>query len=427
MHPFSLPRRARPRAAASAANALCLALCLAATGCGGDGVDAPGHSEEGGAEGRGTGKGGSAGSGGSIPTTGGSSASGGTIPIGGTTGSGGSLPVTGGSSGSGGQGETCAEQDAQARVVPVRLAFAFDISGSMGALDYPWHDPTLKWDPIFTATRAFFEDEASEGIEASVTVFPIAGDDWVAKCEGASYAAPNVPMTALPSTAFGSAIETALGVGWGEGTPTLAVVNGVLSYVADLVPAEPASYALVLVTDGYPQGCEDNAIASVVTAVSEVADEIKTFVIGVANPPLTDAAGNMAPETVMNLSAVAVAGGTERAYLIDTGDPAATNAAFSAAIDEIREASIACHFEIPSIPDGRKFERDKVLVSHASSSGTRELAYDPTCDEPGAWHYDDPTTPAEIVLCDETCTEVQGDREASIDVTFTCETVIDPH
>ena len=351
---------------------------------------------------------------------------GGTGPIvGGATGSGGSIPTTGGSSsGTGGSGETCAAQKAGASLLPVRLAFAFDVSGSMGQGDFPWHDAALKWDPIVAATRAFFEDPASEGLEASLTAFPVEYSDL--KCQNSSYETPIVPMTALPSTAFGTALDGIRAGDWRGGTPTLHVVNGVLSFVADSSANDPGRYVFVLVTDGYPQGCGDNSIQSIVDAVAAVAAQTPTYVIGVANPPLTDADGNMAPETVMNLGAVAVAGGTEQAYIIDTGNPAATNAAFTAAINEIRGVSISCNLAIPPIPGGRAFERDKVVVTSTSGGTVTDLTYDATCATPNSWHYDDPNAPTEIILCDGTCMAVQADQDAVIDVTFTCQSVIDP-
>ena len=78
----------------------------------------------------------------------------------------------------------------------------------------------------------------------------------------------------------------------------------------------------MLVTDGYPQGCsdEDDSVDAVVSVVEDARDaDVNTYVIGVANPPIDDA-----PDTVSDLHALAEAGGTEQAYLIDTGDPEAT-------------------------------------------------------------------------------------------------------
>ncbi|HEX6275588.1 MAG TPA: vWA domain-containing protein [Polyangiaceae bacterium] len=398
---------------------LVLCFCLAAASCSGGGEESHGVDD-----GDGGGSGGSSGSGqgggGSAGTIGGSS---GAATIGGSTGIGGSIGV-GGASGSGGTGEQCASQKAGTNLLPVRLAFAFDVSGSMGQGDYPWHDASLKWEPVVAATRAFFEDAASAGLEASLTAFPVAASEE--KCVDGSYEAPIVPMTPLPSPAFGAALDGIRAGSWRGGTPTLHVVNGVLSYIEATRATDPARYVFVLVTDGYPQGCSDNTIQSVVDAVGAVSADIPTYVIGVANPPLTDDDGMMAPETVMNLSAVAVAGGTERAYIIDTGNPAQTQMAFSAAVNEIRGTSISCELRIPPIPDGRQFERDKVAVTYTSGGATIDLTYDSTCAAPNSWHYDDPLAPTQIVLCDSTCDTVQAAADATLDVTFTCNSVIDP-
>jgi hypothetical protein len=275
------------------------------------------------------------------------------------------------------------------------------------------------------ATRGFFEHEDSAGLEASLTAFPVADDDE--KCEDSAYEEPIVPMTALPSTEFGAALDEIRAGEWRGGTPTVHVVNGVLSYIAEARAGENAKYVFVLVTDGYQQDCDDdNSIPNVVDAVAAVADEIPTYVIGVANPPLTDDEGNMAPETVMDLSAVAVAGGTDQAYIIDTGNAAATRTAFTEAVNEIRGSAISCELDIPPIPDGREFERDKVAVTYTSDGTTVDLTYDATCAEENSWHYDDPIAPMQIVLCESTCGTVQADEAAVLDVTFTCESVIDP-
>ena len=97
----------------------------------------------------------------------------------------------------------CAKQTARATRQPVYLEFAFDVSGSMGKGDKPWHDRALKWEPVVAATKAFFEDARSEGFSAALTFFP-ADDD---RCEQASYQAPDVTMQPLPSQAFGQALD----------------------------------------------------------------------------------------------------------------------------------------------------------------------------------------------------------------------------
>jgi hypothetical protein len=368
----------------------------------------------------------SAGSGG-VSGGGASDGSSGAISRGGSGGTGIAIPVAGSTSaGTAGNGEVCATQTASAALEPVYLAFAFDVSGSMGKGDYPWHDVTLKWDPVVAATRAFLEDPDSGGLQASLTVFPN-GEDEDERCDADRYTEPDVSMRELPSTAFGAELDAIREEDWRGGTPTRAAVEGVLSYISAQAEDQPGRYAFVLVTDGYPQGCDDDDddIDEVEELVAAVADEVPTFVLGIKNPELTDEDGEVAPDTVSDLQSIAVAGGTETAYLIDTGNPAQTSAAFQAAVDRIRGAAISCNIPIPAPPGTRAFEKDKVIVSYTSGSAKTELEYDPDCASESAWHYDDLEEPTAVVLCEAACSAIQADPAATLEVAFTCETVID--
>ena len=364
------------------------------------------------------------GAGGMTPSAGGSSAGAAVVGTGGAGvgGAGGAAGMT--VSGVAGNADLCATVTASATLEPVFLTFAFDVSGSMGKGDYPWHDATLKWDPVVAATRGFFEDPKSSGLSASLTAFPIDASDNE-RCDPDSYTDPDVAMTALPSTAFGEALDAIRQEDWRGGTPTLAVVEGVLSTVDAYRAEHPGHYVLVLVTDGYPQDCDDDSIESVEDAVRAVAGDIPTYVIGVKNPPLTDENGKMAPDTVSNLAGVAQAGGTENAFIIDTGDPAQTSAAFQAAVEQIRGVSIACNLDVPKPPDGRAFQKDHVQVTYTSGATTQDLTYDADCTASGGWHYDDLAAPKQVVLCPATCTTVQADGSAELGVGFTCQPVIE--
>ena len=296
----------------------------------------------------------------------------------------------------------------------MHLSFALDVSGSMGKLDKPYHDPELKWKPVVSAVRSFFEDDASAGISASLTFFP-AEDD---KCDAASYLTPSVAMTALPSPEFGdaiTAIDPKTSDDWRGGTPTLAVVQGSFDYLDGLVKTVPdAAHALVLVTDGYPQGCDDDEIASVVAAVEAARSRFPTYIIGVKNP-------DGGPDTVSDLDALAVAGGTEPAIFIDTGDPDATSDALAEAIARIRERSVSCEAPIPQVPGGTAFDPNKVNVSMDLDGETSMLGYDQDCEDSG-WRYDDADDPTSIVLCASTCEVVQKNSTAKLDVEFGCVT-----
>ncbi len=319
-------------------------------------------------------------------------------------------------------GQACAIASSAVELEPVHLAFAFDVSGSMGKGDEEWHDKTLKWDPVVLATRSFFEDPASAGLNASLTFFPADGDEDE-RCVLEAYTEPDVEMTPLPSTDFGAAIDAIEPMSsddWRGGTPTAWVMRGTLAFVTAYRDAHAGRFAIVLVTDGYPQGCddEDDTIEAVVAEVeAALGDGVSTYVIGVANPPVPDA-----PDTVSDLHAIAEAGGTANAFLIDTGDPESTSEAFEAAVDQIRESAISCVIAIPPPPDGETFDKEKVVVRYESGAGTiTDFTYDPGCARTGAWHYDDPASPSEIVLCESTCTEVEADPAAALDVQFACE------
>src|SRR5204863_9451152 len=79
---------------------------------------------------------------------------------------------------------------------------------------------------------------------------------------------------------------------------------------------------------------------------------LKTYVLGVG--PLLD-----------NLGQIAVAGGTDKAYLVSGGD---VSAQVLAALNEIRAAAaIPCQLQIPPPPAGQSLNFDKVNVVHTTS------------------------------------------------------------
>jgi hypothetical protein len=381
-------------------------VVVLALACSADGSDGDRRTPRGGSGGFGNA---SSGSGGGSGSDFGGSGSGGTRP-----------PAVQPPAGDGGQ--ACATASSAVALEPVHLAFAFDVSGSMGKGDEPWHDKTLKWDPVVLATRTFFEDPASTGLTASLTFFPEDGDDDE-RCVAEAYTSPDVEMTPLPSTAFGTAIdaiEPQSDDDWRGGTPTAWVMRGTLAFAEAHRDDHGGRYAIVLVTDGYPQGCDDadDTVEAVVTeAENALADGVTTYVIGVANPPLPDA-----PDTVSDLHAIAAAGGTDEAFLIDTGDPAATSSAFEAAVDRIRDTAISCNIAIPDPPSGQSFDKERVAVRFEDGDGAvTDFRYDAACSGADAWHYDDPQDPREIVLCESTCSAVQADLQAALEVQFACE------
>ncbi len=318
------------------------------------------------------------------------------------------------------EAEACASESRQSALLPVMLAFAFDVSGSMGKGDRPYHDRTLKWEPVVAAIRAFMSDTSSTGVSASLTFFP----EQEERCSVESYSEPDVDFTELPSNVFGDAIDAVSPQSeddWRGGTPTMAVLRGSIDQVERQMAAEPdAVYAIVLVTDGMPQDCEEEEddIDNVAAVAAEVADRIPTYVIGVENP-ITDEEPDP-PDSVSNLQLIAERGGTESAFLIDTGDPEQTNVAFRQVIDTIRGNSLSCNITIPEPPPGQTFDQELVNVSATSGGQGVPLGYSADCSVPDAWRFDDEAAPSVIELCPDVCTRVQQDAAATLDVEFGC-------
>jgi hypothetical protein len=359
---------------------------------------------------------GSGGTGGLTWSTGGLAGSGGTAG-GANTGGITNFPAGSDGSAAGGAPTGCtASGAAETALQPVRLAFVFDVSASMGELDKPYHDPKLKWQPVVTATKAFFADPESAGISASLRFFPIDADEDE-RCSEDSYSDPNVPFTPLPSDEFARAIDAETPKtqdDWISGTPTLAALGATLGFARAAAKTDPDfRYAVVLVSDGYPQGCDDNDIESVAAVAKDAAGTMPTYVIGVSNPP-------GGPDTVSNLNEIAVAGGTDHAFVIETGDPEKTKNDFLNVVRAIRSGAVSCSFAIPEPPQGQSFDRTKANVSYASGATSADFTYDPECGSEGAWRFDDEDAPTAMVLCDDTCAMVRRDAKAALRVEFGC-------
>jgi hypothetical protein len=322
--------------------------------------------------------------------------------------------------GSVGDDNNCATVTMGVGLEPVHLAFGFDVSGSMGNNDETWHQRSKKWDPIVSATRAFFGSERSVGLNASLTFFPGPSRDRM--CTAGVYSTPSVPMTALPSPLFSSAIESVTPKGdddWRMGTPTVAVMQGLQTAVGKERTSKPGRYAIVLVTDGYPQLCDGQNEVRLVSAESAKAlkAQLPTYVIGVANPK------DEGPENVTGMHEIAKAGGTGSAFIIDTGDATATATAFTNAIAKIRTAAVSCSVAIPTSSE-RAFDKSRVTVHYNGQKGATTLTYDATCKASNAWHYDSVTDPKQIELCASTCDAVRADPTAQLEVGFACKSVI---
>jgi hypothetical protein len=102
----------------------------------------------------------------------------------------------------------------------------------------------------------------------------------------------------------------------------------------------------------------------------------------------------------------------------------------SMATGVITGSQVSCALDIPP-PDGGMLDPGKVNVKYTPGGGNPSSILNvpggaAACTAQGGWYYDDPQNPTQIVLCPATCTVVQADPEAKIDVLFGCETEVVP-
>jgi hypothetical protein len=211
-------------------------------------------------------------------------------------------------------------------------------------------------------------------------------------------------------------------------TPTGPALSGAIQQARAWATAHPDHRVVtVLATDGLPTQCTPdtiNAVAALARAGVSGTPSISTFVIGVFGP---DDVANDAPA---NLDAIALQGGTEKAFIVDTQKD--VTAQFQAALDTIRGARLACEFQIPEPTTGGILNYGQVNV--ALSNGTQKdviyyvkdaAACDPSS---GGWHYDvEPSagTPNKIIACPSTCSVFQAaPNGASVGIALGCDTVV---
>lgn len=311
---------------------------------------------------------------------------------------------------------------------PLDIYFVFDRTGSMGEdCDYVQGDtPPVNSKACF-ATYAM--NDYLIGVAPIVDTrlafqFMSQPDD----CDGVPYETPLIPLTQLPVAADHAIVqaisnETFQG---GLGTHIEGALRGISVFTANNQTAGREMIG-VLMTDGDPQGCEED-IGALRTIIADhyAATGIRTFIIG------------MEGATEQNLEELAMAGGAEPhddycggitppCHYWNVGD--GSGAAIADALQAIIEQSAPIPCELPVVgltpPEGETLDYDRVNVTFTvggTSMTIGRVEGEASCpaSQP-AWYYDDPDAPTAIHLCPSACTLVSGAGEgARLDVVVGC-------
>lgn len=267
-----------------------------------------------------------------------------------------------------------------------------------------------RWNNVKKALIQFFNSPDAKGIKVALNYF-----NQGSLCGANDYYTPKVPMALLPGN--GNSQITALtnsinATSPGGGTPTKPALDGAISFSVKWKQDHPNDKTIVvLASDGQPAGCSSTLANSAASAKAgfDGNPSVPTYVIGVG------------PST-SNLNTIAVAGGSTKAYIVNDGN----SSAFTEALKAIKLQAVSCEYLVPKPSNGQVFNPDKVNVEYSSGGKTTALgsvADKGTCDpSKGGWYYDNPQDPSKIFLCPSTCTVVQKDTEAKVNVLTGCDT-----
>jgi hypothetical protein len=395
-------------------------------GSGGSAKGGGGGSANGASKGGSAGSANGSGSGGTTGTTGGTgnaTSSGGTT---GTTGGTGNATSSGGtgayptsaceglpfeSAGEGGRNDgACIGVSNEAESVPIDLFIMMDRSMSMDEL-VPGGQMT-RWQALHKAVETFVDSGSDGDIRAGIGFFGVTGgNDPSLDCDQRRYATPKVEIGPLDEV--GPDLVAAMDdVAPGGLTPAGPALAGALEHASAWAKDNPGRVtAVVLVSDGYPTQCDPltpSGLGTIAQQAHENAPFVRTYVIGL--------------DAKYNLDAVALAGGTHSAFIVENGDFASS---FASVLENVANTKLACEYALPPSPDASKkldFAKVQVTYAPASNDVEEEIPSVPNlsgCGQSanGGWYYDNVSNPTSILVCPCTCARFDAGR---VDVRVGC-------
>ncbi len=305
----------------------------------------------------------------------------------------------------GGCVDVCADVTLDVTGVPLDLFFMLDTSGSMS---------DEKIEGLRTGLGAFFNDPQSTSIGASGQKFPLPKDSSIfhETCDGSAYAQPAVPWEALPNPALGSWVSSLETDGYAPSVPALTGAVEACRTRMSVVPTHKC--AVVFTTDGEPNGnCPPTSTASQAplgeVAAAAMADGIPVFAIGL---PGSDPVG------IAILNTIAQQGGTGAPIMIQSGN---VGSELTTALNSIRGDALGCEFQMPTSTG--TVDPDLVALRYTPGGGseheTERVVDAAQCSGQG-WYYDNNNDPTKLIVCPDTCAEMQEDQDGEVRIVLGC-------
>jgi hypothetical protein len=293
------------------------------------------------------------------------------------------------------------------REVHIDLSFMLDKSKSMNS---PVAGSSqTRWQAVASALDSFLNSPLSAGLGAGISFFP-RQDGGRDRCLPSDYKFPFVDIATLPDNAASIrkaiAVQTLL-----SGTPMTPALEGAHINALEFQTMHSSdTLAVVLVTDGIPHDCSSSVATTAAVAATHLGQSpsIKTYVLGVG-------------PSLGSLNAIASAGGTSGAYLVDRGG----ESSLLAALEAIRTSALACEFVFPPGTNTR-FELATVTTQTGVDAGptsvTRVQSAEACMGGPG-WFYDNSggqPLPTKITLCPDSCKPLVEGIDSHLDVRVGC-------
>ena len=297
--------------------------------------------------------------------------------------------------------------------IPIDLYFMMDKSSSLNMFDFG--QTISRWTAVSRAMKTFINSPKSVGLGAGIAFFPRLDSFNNPLCAAADYAFPVVPVGVIPSVV--PAITAGINAQTlAAGTPTTPALQGAHVYARNRAQAGRVT-AVVIVTDGQPRQCSSSieSTAGVATQAASGNPSIKTYVLGVG-PSLSA------------LNTIAAAGGTGRAYLVESGG----EADLTAALDAIRTSAQSCAYLIPEAGRVTAARTPAKVATRVGANGAPnpllQVAGLADCGDSAAWYYERPstgsgsdTTPTRVTLCPAACDSVVRTTGSHLDVIVGCD------
>ena len=308
--------------------------------------------------------------------------------------------------------EACATASEAAATLPLNMYIAIDKSGSMQDND--------KWGKAKSAILGFFQAAENTDPEAKISVALRFWPDGNCSELTCSINSCSQPQVALGPLADPTQVENLVALYNSKSpngnTPMWAALGGAAKWGVENAQMGEGGTAtvIVFVTDGEPNGCDENInnIAEHAAAAYATAG-VPTFAVGLAGSNETD------------MQKIAVAGNTGTPFLIGNAN---AEADLAAALKEIQKTTLACVFAMPEAQGPDPIDPDLVNLSYTPTGAgpvtIGRVDNESQCDAAGGWgwFYDDPIKPNVIQLCPKLCEHVQKDDDGKIEIILGCET-----